>query len=214
MQVEDNVKILIGFVHKFEYSNEEEAAVLCGHPLPGRVYRVIKDAGGYRLHIGKENNDAGLDGWMLGKRLKNTLRAYSFDVEIITTENFSEFKLHSDDVTKMVTWLSNDNKDLLEYFNKTNSHEVPTNMLEQLQKLLSRDRAAAIDEALHTVEPELNSLPVPDTSTVIVLTNHQEIFVPAIERVENDGSVFTVYYKNGSTCIYPMMHVLYIHQNN
>lgn len=213
MQFEEDVKIFLGYVHKFDYANEEEAAILHGHPLPGRVYRLIKDTSGYRLHIGKENNAAGLDGWMLGKRLKNTLRAYSFDVEIINAENYADLKFHPDDVSKMVTWLAHDNKDLLDYFNATAPKQLSTDMLSQLKTLLMITSGVSTLTQPITESVEVPSQPVETTGT-IVLTNGTEIDIPPVATIDHDGTVFKIYFKNGSTCIYPMMHVLYIHQNN
>ncbi len=215
MQVESNIKILMGYVHKFDYRNEEEANVMCGHPIPGRVYRVIKDDSGYRLHIGKENNDAGLDGWLLGKRLKNSLRSYSFDIEEITPESFESLKLHPEDVSKMVNWLNTGNKDLFEYLTNVDVRPITANMVDQLRALLRGGIPTIPDfTGVPVDEPVEQSEPLSTSIATVVLTDHQEIFVPPIERITNDGSVFTIYFKNGSTCIYPMMHVLYIHQNN
>lgn len=138
MSVENKeIKILMGYVNKFDYVDESEQDLLGGHPLPGRVYRLIKDDSGYRLHIGRENNDAHIDGWMLGKKLKNKLRAYSFDIQIIDAENYADIKLHPEDVTKMVEWLKDDNKDLYDYLLGAQPVAVPTTTpLEQLRQLL------------------------------------------------------------------------------
>lgn len=217
MQVESNIKILMGYVHKFEYRNEEEASVMCGHPLPGRVYRIIKDENGYRLHIGKENNEAGLDGWLLGKRLKNSLRSYSFDIEEITPASFEELKLHPEDVSKMVHWLNTGNKDLIDYLTKVDVHPITSDMVGQLRALLRNQLLGS------PVLPDLTGVPVDEPKQMmgpmvkeatLGLISGTEITVYDIDQVYTDANTITIIFRNGSTCIYPMMHVLYIHQNS
>ena len=220
MQVE-NMKILMGYVHRFDYKNEQEAHALQGHPLPGRVYRLIKDDSGYRLHIGRENNMVGIDGWLLGKRLKNSLRAYSFEVEVITPDNFEELNLHPDDVTRMVTWLNSKNKDLLDYLNHTDAKAVPTDMLEQLRDLLleatvSDMTPAEISDVLPSLpllKAEAEYSPAPSIPSKVVFTDGTQLeFADRIEQVVAEASAFRIFFNTGSTCIYPMMHVLYIQQ--
>lgn len=157
MSVENKeIKILIGYVKSFDYTDEQEAAMLNGHPIPGRVYRVIQDSKGYRLHIGREANPMGIDGWMLGSRLKNRLRAYSFDIQIINPENYSDFNIHPDDVKKMLEWLNNKNKDLYDYLIKLDAVAVPSmTPLEELRQLLTasaQDNHKAATSAL-PIEP-------------------------------------------------------------
>lgn len=219
MSVENKeIKILLGYVIKFDYVDEQEQDLLEGHPLPGRVYRLIKDEDGYRLHIGRENNAAHIDGWMLGKRLKNKLRAYSFDIQVIDAENYSDIKLHPDDVTKMVDWLKDDHKDLYEYINGTKPIAVPTTTpLEQLRQLLmNRSNTSSTEDP--------TSLPAADVmqettdyfgyTLEIILLKGEPITITAVEQhsfSEMEGALL-VKQSSGYVISVPLINILYTSQ--
>lgn len=104
--------ILVGFIKKFTYRDEEAKEKMWGHPEVGRVYRIIHDKNGYRLHIGRENNDAGLDGLFLGKKLKGEQDSFIFQIEIVTPDNFLDLNISREDTISVTQWLTTDNKDM------------------------------------------------------------------------------------------------------
>jgi hypothetical protein len=117
--------VLIGFVKEFTYSNEQSIDQMNGHPFTGRVYRIIKDSTGYRLHIGRENNNVGLDGLFLGKTLKGDRPDFSFDVEIITPENFFDLTLTQEDLELITKWQDSKSQDLWAHLEKEMNGSVP-----------------------------------------------------------------------------------------
>lgn len=110
--------ISIGFVRRWDYFTDSYVDQMNGHPLVGRVYRLIKDDMGYRLHIGRENNDIGLDGLFLGPKLVAERPDFAFEVEIVTPENYLKLPLTNDDASKVVEWITTENKDLWETLKK------------------------------------------------------------------------------------------------
>jgi len=204
-------KILMGYVNKFDYVDEQEAYVHSGHPFPGRVYRIIQDSSGYRLHIGRENNLAGIDGWVLGKKLKNKLRSYTFDIQLIDFENYTNLTIHPDDVTKMVAWLSNDNQDLYDYLNITTAVAVPTTTpLEQLRQLLmSRQPIGEAASDQHNAVAADNSS---DFYTLeIVVIKGEPITITEVEShqfSEADNCLF-IKQSSGYLISVPLTNILY-----
>lgn len=105
--------VVIGYIKDFEYYSDQ-ADHMNGHPKIGRVYRLIKDDSGYRLHIGRENNTLGLDGLYLGPELSGSQKSFRFDIEVLTPTNYLSFDLVNEDGEKVVEWLESENKDLWE----------------------------------------------------------------------------------------------------
>jgi hypothetical protein len=110
--------IQIGFIRRWDYFTTESVDQMSGHPMVGRVYRLIKDPIGYRLHIGRENNEIGLDGLFLGKSLIAERPDFAFDIEVVTPENYLNLPLSNEDAEQVIKWILEDNKDLWENLKK------------------------------------------------------------------------------------------------
>lgn len=122
-----NAEILIGFVNSFNFNDKDTEIALGGHPTPGRLYQLIKDdIYGYRLHIGPENNPAGMSGILLGEDLVGEYdNKWSYDISIVTKENFLNFSINEEDATKMGEWFSTGNDELKKVI------EQPVNLISQ-----------------------------------------------------------------------------------
>lgn len=126
--------VLVGFIHEFKFHSEEDITRLSGHPIEGRVYRLLKDPYGWRVHIGRENNKEGLDGLYLGDQevyeistglLKSEQRRYNYKIEIITPTNYLNLPLVEEDRARVLEWIQSDNTDLWEGLKREQSGEVP-----------------------------------------------------------------------------------------
>ncbi len=117
--------IYVGFIHEFEYLNKKYEGYMNGHPSPGRVYRIIKDSKGYRLHIGRDNNQVSLDGLFLGKELTGERPDFSFKIELVDKDNYLQLPIHPEDNELMTNWIETENKDLWDNLNKEASGKVP-----------------------------------------------------------------------------------------
>lgn len=122
---EEEYDVLIGFVHEFKFVSDEDLSRLNGHPIEGRVYRILKDPYGYRIHIGRENNDEGLDGLFLGNALDGEQRRYTFKIEIVTPENYLGLPLVEEDRVKVLDWVQSNSDDLREGLKKEKSGDTP-----------------------------------------------------------------------------------------
>ena len=111
-----NIEILVGFVNSFNFNDKQAEQALDGHPRPGRLYQVIKDDQyGYRIHIGADNTPSNMAGILLGESLVGEHDdKWSFDVAIVTKENFLNFSIHEEDTIKLGEWFETDNKELRE----------------------------------------------------------------------------------------------------
>jgi len=116
--------VLVGFVHRFEFDSPSYVEKLNGHPTEGRVYRILKDPQGYRIHIGRENNEEGLDGLYLGETLEGEYNQYSFNIEVVTPTNYITLPIKDEDRTKVLEWMQSENSDLWENLRKEESGEA------------------------------------------------------------------------------------------
>ena len=107
----DGYEVFIGYIKKFEYYEEVNEDML-GHPKQGRVYRIIKNDKGYRLHIGRENNRIGLDGLFLGDSLAAVKPTFSFEIILVTVDNYLDLKITKEDSVLLSQWIHNDNSDM------------------------------------------------------------------------------------------------------
>ncbi len=145
----EGYEILIGYIREFTY-NDDFADQMGGHPLAGRCYRIIKDKEGYRIHIGRENNQLGLDGLYLGKKLKSKQPQYKFDIEVVTPTNYLDLGINKEDTKKVVEWLESDNADMWAQL-KAES-EGTTGVLQQLSDIVKfreeiENRADEVNDA-------------------------------------------------------------------
>ncbi|HEY0751370.1 MAG TPA: hypothetical protein VGD26_09445 [Chitinophagaceae bacterium] len=121
--------ILIGFVKFFNFTKPEDLERLNGHPIIGRVYRLLKDPFGWRIHLGRQTNQEGLDGLYLGEvdieegLLHGEQPQYRFAIEIVTPTNYLELPIPEEDRQKVLEWIETDNKDLWDNLNKERSGE-------------------------------------------------------------------------------------------
>ena len=189
---EPEYDVKIGFVHEFIVHDERYADRMNGHPAEGRVYRLIKDPQGYRLHIGRENNDANLDGIFLGHELEGEQRAFSYRIEIITPENYLKLPIKSEDVITMASWITNDNKDLWDNIERERSGEIPVVRTQaDLVELMGRLRQEA--EEREREESKGTAVIVPYNPNDIDLSREHKI--DALETALNTITMF----KNKST---------------
>lgn len=113
--------VLIGFIKSFTFTVPEDSERLGGQPTEGRIYRLLKDPFGWRLHLGRETNNEGLDGLHLGEHdiynvgagvLSGTHPRYTFNIEIVTPSNYLSLYLQDEDRKKLFEWIESDNSDL------------------------------------------------------------------------------------------------------
>lgn len=139
--------VLVGFVHEFKFLTPTDLERLNGHPAEGRVYRILKDPQGYRIYIGRENNNEGLDGLYLGETLEGEYGRYTFKIEIVTPTNYLTLPIVSEDRSKVLDWVQSDNNDLWENLRKEESGEsavirTGTDLLKILMRAESPNRKA------------------------------------------------------------------------
>ena len=125
--------VLIGFVKSFNFVAPEEGTRLGGHPQPGRIYRLLKDPFGWRLHLGRDTNKEGLDGLHLGEheiyntesgQLVGSHPRYDFNIEIVTPANYLSLYLVDEDREKLFSWIETDNSDLWNNLKKEQTGEA------------------------------------------------------------------------------------------
>lgn len=124
-KTEDKYEVQVGYVHEWVYLNDGYTEPMKGHPIIGRCYRLIKDDMGYRLHIGRENNDANLDGLFLGAELKAARKDFQFEIELVDETNYLELPIVKEDFEQIEKWLSEGNKDLWDRLQLENEGRVP-----------------------------------------------------------------------------------------
>lgn len=139
----NDYEVLIGFVRDFSYTRADGGDLMSGHPEIGRVYRLIKDSLGYRLHIGRENNEAQLDGLFLGQDLKGAQKDFTFEIEVISPQTYLSLPITEDDTKKIVEWIESDNKDLKEKLDLDGGGSVPVirSVRDLLKLMVERDSA-------------------------------------------------------------------------
>jgi hypothetical protein len=165
--------ILIGFVNKFKYSDEEED--MNGHPAIGKCYRLIKDHRGFRIHIGRENLKRPMDGLYLSDivPVDNTIKGktpyFTFEITLVTPENYLDLEIDKDDLKKVAKWLSTDNEDMWDQLRKEadNTSTVITGLADLLKlREKMEDEARKIEESPATVSfspvRDSNGAPHPD----------------------------------------------------
>lgn len=109
----DNTEIIIGFVENFKIHNPEHAASLSGHPIPGRVYRIIKTDDLYLVHVGATKNVGKIDGIALGDTLSgNFMGKWEFNIIPIDKENYLDFPIVEEDLKQLLEWFDTDHEDL------------------------------------------------------------------------------------------------------
>lgn len=121
---ESRFDVQIGFIKNWDYSTTASSDQMNGHPMIGRVYRLIKEPLGYRLHIGRDKNKIGIDGLFLGPKLKAERPDFAFDIEVVTTENYLHLPLSSEDAQQVLHWITTENNDLWEKLRKEESGEA------------------------------------------------------------------------------------------
>jgi len=168
---ESQYDVLIGYVHNWEYLSEHGPDQMSGHPMVGRCYRIIKDHIGYRLHIGRENNDAGLDGLFLGPELQAKRKDFEFSIEIITPQNILSLDITSEDNASIAYWVETENLDLWDKIKMEEDGSTPVvrslSDLFELIKLKQHEEEARKDGALDIIE----LIPDSDDITAEVLSN-------------------------------------------
>ena len=133
--VEEGSKIIYGYVKQFIYHDPTALYHMGGHPVPGRVYRIIKDSDrAYRLHIGVESNVARHEGLLLNA-LVGSWPNWECEIIEVTPENFTEFDLTQEDAAKLLNWIETKNADLQAHTQPTN---VKTHTAQEVIKLLDR----------------------------------------------------------------------------
>lgn len=118
---EKEYDVLIGFVKSFNFIATDDSVRLSGHPQVGRIYRLMRDPHGWRLHIGRENNREGLDGLYLGDLdiykistglIEGVQPRYDFLIEVVTPTNYLQLPIVDEDRQKLLKWLETENTDL------------------------------------------------------------------------------------------------------
>jgi hypothetical protein len=150
--------IQIGFVHEFEFFSDSHSHNMNGHPIQGRCYRLIKDPQGYRIHIGRENNEAKLDGLFLGPELKATRKDFRFKIEVVTTDNYLQLPITSEDADNILKWVETESQDLWDKIKLEVSGEVP--VIKSLGDLLALLRSSETEE-----QEELEIINIEDIPT-------------------------------------------------
>ncbi len=161
----EGYEIIIGFVSSFAYT-EDVADEMGGHPKVARVYRIIKDPKGYRLHIGKENNTVGLDGLWLGDTLVASRPGFKFEIVPMTPDNYLTFPIVKEDLQKVVSWIDTDNADLWEKL-KAEIAGAST-ILQRLSDIIEMKANGELDvHTAKTPDGEISFAATPDDSGVI-----------------------------------------------
>ena len=147
----EGYEILIGFIKDFIYVDPQDLDVMQGHPKIGRCYRIIKDSHGYRIHIGRENNDRGMDGLYLGLELTGKTTGFKYNIEAITPANYLELKINKEDTKQVAKWISTDNADMWEKLRS--EADGSATVLRRLSEVLNLK-----DEIEHDIEKEVTSV--------------------------------------------------------
>lgn len=152
-------EISVGLIKAFEFYDESYGKRFNGHPVAGRVYRLIKDfipdekKTLYRLHIGRETNESQLDGLILGFDLEGSAKnQYSFKIEEVTKDNFLDFDLSEEDIKQVSQWFDTNHKDLREILG------LPAIALENGEQLPQTKEAINLVSFLENNSENLDSL--------------------------------------------------------
>lgn len=192
----EGYEVLIGFVKKFTFVDHTPEE-MNGHPTEGRCYRLIRDNQGYRLHIGRENNDAGLDGLYLGDKLKAKRRTFSYDIEIVTPQNFLELGIHNDDLTKVVDWQTTDNADMWERLKK--EAEGTVDVVRQLSDLLKLDKEETpVETSITFHAPDIDIAKRLSNSLNTISDKEPEAFFAILDVIEYIASTYSDKYNSPS----------------
>lgn len=103
-----NTEFLFVFVKDFKWSNPLEHEQVGGHPMPGRLYRAIKntDTGTYRL-LTKPNTLLVFSG------LEEDIdTGYRSSFKPITVQTLLDYNITDEDLDKLLDWLRTGNKEI------------------------------------------------------------------------------------------------------
>lgn len=157
--------ILIGYVKSFNFVVPDDSHRLSGHPKEGRLYRLMKDPMGWRLHLGRETNNEGLDGLFLGGHdiynsavgtLIGEQPRYSFTVEVVTPQNYLNLTLEESDRQKLFEWIETDNSDLWTNLKKEQTGEsaVIRSGMDLLKVLMEQRNIDAYKQSVAAHRPQ------------------------------------------------------------
>ena len=149
-----NKTITVGYVNAFSFSDANQQSELGGHPIPGRVYQLIKLNDEYLLQIGKALTKSNIDGIMLGPSLVGSFHGkWEFDISEITQINIHEFDISPDDIEVVAKWVESGNKELNHLIDVSTLD--PTPEIRHEPQLSSRIDAAL--SGIQSLEAELKS---------------------------------------------------------
>lgn len=134
-KTEDDYQVMVGFIKEFDYVDPGSLEQMNGHPIVGKCYRIIKDTNGYRLHIGREFNSMALDGLWLGDSLAAERKDFSYDIQIVTPENFLDLPIDQDEAKKVSEWIEANHEDIWVRLRSEITGDMP--VIKTLQDLLS-----------------------------------------------------------------------------
>lgn len=151
------MKVIIGYINKFEYHYPVMRELLSRHPKEGMLYRILfddnDDSPFYQVYIGRDKNKAKMDTIHLGPTLSGNYEdKWTFDISEVTPDNYLDFTFSEAELKKLHKWLKSDNSDL--------------NWL--LEKTTTRIPIPADDEAkIPTTDPSMEEPAMPATDRAI-----------------------------------------------
>lgn len=142
----DQGKVHLVYVNDFTYHDSEDEESMGGHPFVGRVYRMIQDSSkAYRIYIGEDKNPMKSAGIFVDT-LKGDFPRWTYDMEVITEDNYPNFDLHEEDLLMIQEWFKSPSMDLDKYLDPSKSYldvgkdQKPLSPSELLKLLSGLDR--------------------------------------------------------------------------
>jgi len=181
-------KVLIGYVKKWNYLQEDIKTRLAGEPKEGSIYRIIYEDKAptsdslYQIYIGKDTNPAKMDTVFLGADLKGAYYdRWEFEIELINKDNYLEFEYRPDELPLLKKWLDSNNSDLIDLMTKSPvpvdisqeqlaepSIETDNTVSRALKEVISRE--IEYDKSMHKLQRGLNIIMERDLDIAVVLS--------------------------------------------
>lgn len=196
--------VLVGFIKDFSYREGADANGMNGHPTIGKCYQIIKDPQGYRIHIGRENNENHLDGLWLGETLKGVRKDYSFDIIVVTPENFLDLPIEGEEAKKVEQWITTNHAEIWgKLQNEIDGSAVVVKSFQELQDLEMKDVARHIAETLskalaaeEPTDPEYLEVKRMEESLNTVQDKDPEMFSALVDVFEYIASTYSDKYES------------------
>jgi hypothetical protein len=111
-----NTEFLYVYVSSFKWENPFDHESKGGHPMPGKVYRAVKnkDAGTYRLFVSSTTPPMLLVFTGLEEAIEG---AYTSNIKPITIQNLLDFDISDGDLDSLLDWLKTGNSELKKVLN-------------------------------------------------------------------------------------------------